>query len=106
MAGLREFINTSGGRIAAAALVIIALAAAVFMFRNSFGASSDVAAANDRVFIDATTGKPFSRELRPGMTVPIDAPFGKKSGYPAEMCWWTKDGKIRKEPYPVLLNMW
>lgn len=106
MAGLRDFLNSSGGKIAAGALLVLALIAAVIMFRNSFGPSSDVAAANARVFIDASTGKPFSRQLRAGMTVPVDAPSGKKSGYPAEMCWWTKDGKVRKEPYPVLLNTW
>jgi hypothetical protein len=106
MAGMREFLNSNGGKIAATALLILAIALAVFMFRSSFGAPSDIAAANDRVFIDATTGKPFSRELKPGMAVPIEAPSGKKTGYPAEMCWWTKDGKVRKEPYPVLLNTW
>jgi len=106
MAGLREFLNSSGGKIAAVALLVLALAAAVFMFRNSFGAPSEIAAANDRVFIDASTGKPFTRALKPGMKVPIEAPSGKMSGFPAEMCWWTKDGKVRKEPFPVLLNTW
>jgi hypothetical protein len=32
------------------------------------------------------------------------APSGKKVGYPAELCYWTADGKLRSEPVPVLLN--
>lgn len=31
-------------------------------------------------------------------------PKSGKTGYPAEWCWWTKDGKKRDKPFPVLLN--
>jgi hypothetical protein len=27
-----------------------------------------------------------------------------KQGYRPEWCWWTKDGKVRAEPFPVVLN--
>jgi hypothetical protein len=104
MAGLREFFESGAGKIAAIGVFVVALIVAVFMFRNSFGTSSVVSDANTRVFIDKDTGKPFTVEMRAGMKIPLRAPSGHDSGYPAELCWWTKDGKIRKDPYPVLLN--
>ena len=39
------------------------------------------------------------------MTMPVLSPFsGKNTGYPAELCYWTKDGSIKTDPTPVLLN--
>jgi len=106
MAGLREFFESTAGRVVAMVLVIVGLGAAIYVFKSGFGAPPEVAAANDRVFIDATTGSSFKMELKSGMKVPIRAPSGKDTGYPAELCYWTKDGKIRDKPYPVLLNTW
>jgi hypothetical protein len=102
----QRFLDTNVGKIAVGALLIGAIGVAVWAFKNSFGTSSAVANANDRVFVDAKTGKPFNVDLKKGMTIPIAAPSGGNTGYPAEMCGWTKDGKMRSEPYPVLLNSW
>ena len=57
-----------------------------------------------RWFVDSTTGKPFKYELKIGTPVPVPAPSGGNTGYPAELCYWTKDGKIKDQPTPVLLN--
>jgi len=56
------------------------------------------------MFIDAKTGKPYSIELKEGMPFPAPAPSGGNTGYPAEKCYWTKDGKEKKDPTYVLLN--
>ena len=37
--------------------------------------------------------------------IPVESPYtNRPTGYEAELCYWTKDGKMRSEPYPVLLN--
>ena len=56
------------------------------------------------IVIDATTGKTFEHEVAVGDKLPLKAPSGGMTGYPAEFCYWTKDGKIKKDPTPVLLN--
>lgn len=85
--------------------VLIALVFAGWMVYSSLG--SDAArSTRDRTFIDSTTGKPFSYTLRMGDKMPVRAPSGQNSGYPAEMCYWTKDGKPKSDPTPVLLNTW
>jgi len=106
MAGFREFFETNAGRVAAVLLLIVGLGGAVYMFKNAFGAPSEIADANHRVFIDASNGKPFTMELKSGMSVPVRAPSGQNTGFPAELCYWTADGKTRNKPYPVLLNQW
>jgi hypothetical protein len=40
-----------------------------------------------------------------GQSIPIKAPSGNNSGYPAELCYWTKDGQAKTDPTPVLLNV-
>jgi len=109
MSGLREFFNSSTGRGVVIVLAITALGMMVYAFRSSWGTPPDIAAANDRIFIDAqnpTSGKSFRVALKPGMHIPVRAPSGGDTGYPAELCYWTKDGKVRAEPFPVLLNSW
>ena len=89
-------------------VTILAVALAGWVIRKSFWANSEVGAASrDRWFVDAATGKPFRKELELGMSVPIDAPSGGKTGYPAELCYWTADGQIKQEPTPVLVvKLW
>lgn len=49
--------------------------------------------------------KPFEYSLLEGDKWPVISPFtGKATGYPAERCYWTKDGKRKAEPTYVLLN--
>jgi hypothetical protein len=59
-----------------------------------------------RVFVCAETGKGFPIVLEPGMSIPYRSPFsGKDTGFPAELCFWTADGKVTDEPTPVLMNV-
>ena len=104
MMGLREFLNTTAGRAAAIVLAIVALGFGAYQGWNMFQPSGAGQLSRDRVFIDADTGKPFEYELRAGDRIPVKAPSGKESGYPAELCFWTKDGKPKTEPTVVLLN--
>jgi hypothetical protein len=55
----------------------------------------------------AQTGKAFTVELKDGLSIPVRSPYsGQQTGYPAELCYWTKDGKPKDEPTAVLLNSW
>jgi hypothetical protein len=101
---MREWLDSTGGKIAAAVLLIVAAVAVFVAIRRAFGPPPEVTAANRRVFVDVETGKPFTYELKIGDMIPVQAPSGKQSGYPAELCFWTKDGKIREEGFAVVLN--
>src|SRR5690349_12851813 len=104
MNGLREFFNSNSGKAAAIGLVLIALILAFLSYRHNFGGNDAASWSRDRVFIDAKTGKPFDHTLKVGDKIPVKAPSGDNTGYPAELCYWTKDGKAKEDPTPVLLN--
>ncbi|MCA9256805.1 MAG: hypothetical protein KDA33_14250 [Phycisphaerales bacterium] len=56
-------------------------------------------------YICADSGKTFEHKPQVGETNPILSPFSnKKTAYPAEKCYWTKDGKQKRAPTFVLLN--
>jgi hypothetical protein len=101
---LRDFLQTGAGKGIAIALAVIGLIIAVVSARGSFGPSEAAQMSRGRVFIDAESGKTFNHELSVGETMPVKAPSGKKTGVPAEMCYWTKDGQPKREPTYVLLN--
>jgi hypothetical protein len=103
MASLSEFFEKPAGKGVAVAIFVVAVALAFFTLKDSLF-SSVVADERTRLFIDATTGEGFRHELQLGETIPVMAPSGNKTGYPAELCYWTKDGGIKSDPTPVLLN--
>jgi hypothetical protein len=100
---LRKFFQTGAGVATAGALVVIALLVLIFSLRSAMTSDAEDMAAH-RVYIDSTTMKPFNVTLKPGLELPCKAPSGGMTGYPAEACWWTRDGKIRSEPFYVLLK--
>jgi len=91
-------------------LGVVLVAAAFLCFvelRGFFGVSSAAAIANDRIFICSETNKTFHVNLEDlvGKSFPVYSPLsGKNTGYPAELCYWTADGKQKSDPTPVLLN--
>jgi hypothetical protein len=59
----------------------------------------------NRLYICAETGQTFHYSLKLGDTIPVMSPYtGRNTGYPAELCYWTKDGGTSTDPTPVLLN--
>lgn len=102
---LRTALNTPRGRVVAA-LVLVGAAAAVYVSaRGSFGPADAALAARDRLFVCAETNRSFRYRLSLGDSLPVPSPHsGKRTGYPAELCYWTADGQIREEPAAVLLN--
>src|SRR4051812_12108663 len=102
--GLREFLNSPKGKAVSLAFAVLMVIGAVFMVWRAMGPDEATMLSRDRMFIDAKTGKAFTHELKIGEPIPVEAPSGGKTGYSAEACYWTKDGKIKKEPTWVLLK--
>jgi hypothetical protein len=106
-AGFREFLRGPNGRYATFAVLAVGLVAIVYSVWANLGPSDAAAAASGRWYVDAKTGKPFRHTVTIGDPVPCVAPSGGKTGFPAELCFWNKDGSIKgtgQEPTPVLLN--
>jgi hypothetical protein len=87
----------------ATGLVVIGLVIVVLTVKDLF-TSEGAKISVERMYIDASTGKPFQHDLVAGEMIPTKAPSGGKTGYPAEKCYWTKDGKPKTEPTWVLLK--
>jgi hypothetical protein len=103
MKGIREWLNTSAGKAASIGSAVLLILVALYMIKSS--ATSDAAAlSREGLFVDAKTGKGFNYTFQVGDTIPVTAPSGEKNGFPAELCYWTKDGKISTNPTYVLLN--
>jgi hypothetical protein len=105
IAEAREFFRTGKGKNVAIVLVVIGLCVCIWSAVSNLGADEATAAARGRVFICSETNKTYNVELHPDMKIPHDSPYSDKpTGFPAEMCYWTKDGKIKEDPTPVLIN--
>lgn len=103
---VRQFLRTGGGRVAAIALAAVAVIAAVISMRTNLGPSEAASLSRERLYVCAETGKPYELTLEAGTPTPAPSPHsGKNTGYPAELCFWTKSGEVKQEPTPVLLNM-
>jgi hypothetical protein len=106
MDGLRRFLSTSAGKVLGILILIVAASAFYLQLREFFRPAA-LAAVRTQVFIDAETGKAFEHELVKGEMIPIVSPdTGKNTGYPAELCYWTKDGGVKTDPTAVLLNIY
>ena len=104
-AGVRDFLSGRAGKVVGTAGAVVALIAAVVVARDAFGPPRETRNSNDRMFICAETGKPFEYTIKRGDVFPVKSPHsGKNTGWEAEKCFWTGDGKIKSEPTYVLLN--
>jgi len=105
MAGLREFLNGPAGKGVGIVVLLIGLVAGFFAIKGNFGKSEAADLSQGRVFIDAENGKAFNHTVTIGETMPVKSPFsGKNTGWEAERCYWTKEGKPKQDPTFVLLN--
>lgn len=56
-------------------------------------------------FLCLETNKSFEYLMHEGEKWPVLSPFtNKKTGYPVEECYWTRDGKRKETPTFVVLN--
>lgn len=100
--------SSQGGnrqRVLLGVAVVIFAAAAVWAWRNLSGDTPADIAAN-RAFYCAETGKFYEYVIQMGDTSPYPSPYsGKKTGYRAEACYWTKDanGRWGRKEKPTLV---
>jgi hypothetical protein len=85
--------------------VVLLLATGALLVR-SLGGESPGAASRARVVADALTGEIFHDYPVPdGEGFPWKSPkTGDRTIYPAEACFWTKDGKAKLQPTWVSLK--
>jgi hypothetical protein len=87
------------------AVVIAGVIVAVYLTREIKRQDVDELRTDERVMICAETGKTYNYTPHGAETMPYYSPYShKKTGYLAERCYWTKDGKAKLEPTFVLLN--
>jgi hypothetical protein len=99
---VREWLQEKLGVGGAVVVLVVAVGLLVYFV---FGQKSVARRANERVFICSETGKVFRHVLQDGERYPIYSPYSdKNTGFPAEACYWTKDGGVKLEPTYVLLN--
>jgi hypothetical protein len=105
IAEAREFFRTGKGKNAAIGLVIVALGVCAWSIWGTLGDGEAAQMSAERVFVCTETGKAFDLELKAGMKIPVRSPHsGKDTGYPAELCYWTADGKVKEDFTAVALN--
>ena len=72
---------------------------------NTLHPDGSIESLEDPLFIDSVNGETFHMKLELGMTFPVVNPStGQATGYPAELCYWTKDGTVKDDPTAVLLH--
>lgn len=104
MPWLEDFANTPKGRGTLIGVMVLAGLIVMYNVISFFSPSQVSKLSRQGTFMDAKTGKAFEYEIQIGSTIPVPAPSGGNTGYPAELCYWTRDGKITDDPVPVLLN--
>jgi hypothetical protein len=101
----REFFESKQGRFTAIAIVLLGIAAAGWSIWRSVRTDPSISVLESPLFIDSVTGQTFHMKLEAGMHVPVKSPYtGENTGYMAELCYWTKDGHVKSDPTPVLMQ--
>lgn len=95
----------SGPAGLAFAIALLALAA-FLTYRVFYQAEPDAWQPTERMFVCSESGRPFKYAISIGENFPVASPFSRtKTGYPAEPCYWSKDGKLMEQPVTwVILN--
>lgn len=95
-------------KIIAIVCSVALIALAVFIVSSFLGGDSAATASETRTLVDSETAEVFEKFRIPdGKSFPYANPkTGKNTLYPAEACFWAKDGTIKEKPTWVLLNQY
>lgn len=97
--------NKTAVAIVAGLAVVVAVG---FLLKMAVGPNAGDPGANSglRVVMDAETGEIFKNyRIREGMSEPYRNPStGKNTLYQPEACYWTQDGKAKRDATYVILN--
>jgi len=105
--GIADKIRESKlGVMALAVVTVGAIAFICLQLPQLWGRSQSAQELNQCWFICTETGKAYQMNLEDAPSFPAHSPFsGKDTGQPAELCYWTAEGKPKEQPTPVLLNL-
>lgn len=94
----------SGG--AGALLAVVLLSAAGYLFYNNYwNAAADEPVDTARWFKCTGDDNAFTYAMKKGEKPPVACPACKKTtAFPAEACYWTRDGGTKDKPTYVVLN--
>lgn len=102
-----EMRMKSGARLTLAACGLGSVVFCAWKVMGDDAASALEEDSRNRVYIDVESNRTFGHRLSVGDRIPLDSPFtGRATGYPAERCFWTAEGKVKREPTYVLLNLY
>jgi hypothetical protein len=103
---LRRFFEGTAGQITAIVAIVVGVTVCIWSIRANLG-SDLVDLSKSRRYVDSRTGQSFVLSISDVTPPPVKSPYtGEKTGYPAEACYWTKDGKIKSDPTYVLLKQY
>lgn len=100
---IKAFLSEKRSAFAVILAVAVLAGAAVFTI-GSDDAGSLASEMNDQIWIDVE-GTSFTHSLKAFDDSPVTGPTGKQA-FRAELCFWTRDGKVKPTPTPVLLNQY
>lgn len=102
---LRRLFTHPAARWSGIVALVAAMAWAGWSIWTTVRPDPAIEAAETNLFMDSQTGQTFTVKVGPDMTIPMVSPYsGAATGYPCELCYWTKDGQIKTDPTPVILN--
>ncbi len=102
MSSFRDKINSPAAGVIGTIAAIGALVWIVVWFLKPTEAQS---LSENKIYVCMETNKQFPHKIRAGEGTPVTSPFsGRATGYPAELCFWTKDGKVAEKPTAVVTN--
>lgn len=99
---VKEFLEGTLGKALGVGFAVLAVGVMLWLVLSGDGMSAIAADTSARVFIDED-GNTERRAIEIGQTNDFKGPTGKPM-FPAEVCYWTKDGKPKTDPTFVLLN--
>ncbi|MGA2229800.1 MAG: hypothetical protein ABSH22_02645 [Tepidisphaeraceae bacterium] len=104
---MSDFLDSSKGKTLTIAVIVAILGAMGWIIWGHLNSNPAAQAVTDPIFMDAETGYVFHAKISAGMSYPVISPdTGKPTGYEPELCYWTKDGHVKSDPTPVLLNIY
>lgn len=107
MADFREMLTKPWAKGVVIAFLAAAILIVIWQVYGAVGTNAVVRSSQDRLLICSETGKSYHYNISVGDRTPFPSPYsGKNTGYLAELCYWTADGKEKSDPTPVLLNQY
>lgn len=105
VAAARSAGGPLAGPLGIVVFVILFGAAGFLTYRTLFNPPPQKVILIPSDFLCIETNKHFEYAMHEDEDIPVISPYsGRRTGYPAEKCYWTRDGQRKSEPTFVVLN--